>query len=182
LAIEAPDILEIEQVCDFAGTRVAQLQGLEHNYDASNDEPLSAWETNCLLKVQAWLKSLKSADQMDRVTLAVQTLREEGVLFWVDDEHPSAEVAAMITISSQHITKDASEWLEVSGNSLVRFDKADYGWFIPLGHLIHGEGDLPEGTPKSLIDAIEWAAGKGAEWLCIDRDGPTVDALTTFDW
>jgi hypothetical protein len=181
LAIEAPDILEIEQVCDFASTRLEQIS---EAVTTGDEEPLGEWEANCLPKVRAWLKSLKDADQMDRVKLALDTLKAEGALFWVDDD-AGMELDAILHISTAHIHEDTAARLDgtVKGNEhripgLTVFEKNDYGWFI---HTHIGE-EGSKHVPDELDVILQWCVDNGIVWLCLDRDAMEHPEFSKFDW
>lgn len=177
MAIEAPDILELEQLCDFAASRLAQLEGDQITMD---EQPATEWEKGCLTKTQAWLQGLKNADQMDRIMLAVQTLKDEGVLFWSDDA-AGLEIEAMITLSTAHIQESTVHWLNGLEHCPV-FPKADYGWWMYCGAADGETAIWHLDMPDELQAIIEWCHQNGIVWLCLDRDGMQVDQFSTFDW
>ena len=180
MAIEAPDILEIEQVCDFAETRLSQLEGDSISPD---EDPATEWERNCLTKTRAWLKSLKGADQMDRIKLAIKTLRDEGVLFWTDDDH-GLELDAILHVSTSHIHEDTAGRLTATVKNaegaipgLAVFEKSNYGWFV----YTHSDEPNPH-IPDELDTILQWCSQNGVMWLCLDADAGAHPEFSTFDW
>lgn len=167
MAIEAPDILEIEQVCDFARSRLNQLTGDEITMD---EDPPTEWEQGCLTKTQAWLQALKSLSDADKVRLAARSLDEVNY-----------GVETMLVISTAHITQETAKRLDdgvVEG--LILFPKGDYGWMIWVGNT-HTDGEI-KNAPDELDGLLKHCSALGVGWLCLDRDGVEHPDFCTFDW
>lgn len=179
MTIEAPDLTELAQLCDFAETRLNQLAGVDPNYNNSDDDAPSPWEWGCLTKAQAWLHSLKELNGAKKIELALEVLEEEGVV------QPGA-VERIVTISTAHITEQTNAGLGAlpyshNGNPwcLTTFPKGDFGWWVRVPQ----PGEMPPPyVPEELGNAIEYARSLGCTWLCLDRDGDKTHALPEFDW
>jgi hypothetical protein len=84
------------------------------------------------------------------------------------------EFARMLVISTAHVT-------DYTCNSYFPhyraacYAKGDYGYFLHVS-------EPHEADPADLRDVLEMARKADAEWLMIDRDGPTVSGLSTYDW
>lgn len=169
MAIETPDILEIEQVCDFAETRLEQISEAVTNGD---EDPLGDWEANCLPRVRSWLKRMKEVDASieERTKLATAQL--------TDDNYG---VETMLVLSTAHITRETAKTLEVMGCGqfgLVGFTKGEYGWIIHVST----EQPTDESAPDELDALIDHCRSLGINWLCLDRDGDEHPEFSTFDW
>lgn len=92
-----------------------------------------------------------------------------------------AEISRMFTLSTSHLSPLSDEKLSngEAGVSVAHM-KGDYGWFIYAGDNAADEGD--DEMPSDLAACIAKARALGCEWLCLDRDGPVMADLMTFDW
>lgn len=178
--------------CDACGgeTRIEWLDMKPHTVEVS-----LKYEVTCHKTVEVMAPHLEGAmrriDEGD-VPLGTPVLAGsagEWGLVWkqvgqnqslTPDPHPLGEVAAMLTLSTAHITYEASQYLEAPGEhpGLVVYEKRDYGFFIPLTDEI----PLPADMPLSIKDCMNYADSLGCTWLCFDRDGPVVDDLGTYEW
>lgn len=170
MALEAPDILEIEQVCDFAETRLEQISEAVTNGD---EDPLGDWEANCLTRVRTWLQKLKHLTDRDRVHLAARSLDEVNY-----------GVETMLVISTAHVTEETAAWLDALVHATERpfaiFPKADYGWMIWVGST-YADGEV-QSLPDELDNLMKHCTELGIGWLCLDRDGVQHPDFSTFDW
>lgn len=168
MALEAPDILEIEQVCDFAETRLEQISEAVSNGD---EDPLGDWEGNCLPRVRAWLQQMKQVDASieERTKLATAQLRDDNY-----------GVETMLVISTAHVTEETAKTLDMGSLpfGLVCHAKADYGWMIFVG-----SEEAEENTAPDELDAlIQHCRKLGIDWLCLDRDAAEHPEFSIFDW
>lgn len=107
------------------------------------------------------------------------------------------EIHKMLTLSTAHITPETANQLdeylgyfaeedpnhrpaeepEQQFEGLAVYPKAEYGWFIYIGH-----ADGAEGLPADLAYLIGFTQQQGCLWLCLDRDGDVVDDLISYEW
>lgn len=179
MTINAPDLLELAQLCDFAETRLNQLAGVDAHYDNSQDgDGPSPWEWGCLHKTSAWLKQLKDMPGAKKIEMALEILEEEGVV-------EPGSVERMLTISTAHITEDTARAIEdalakgAQPFGLTVFSKGDYGWMI---YAPVAEDAGPSQVPDELDNALAHTRDLACTWLCLDRDAEKTHALSEFDW
>lgn len=95
------------------------------------------------------------------------------------------EIAKMLTLSTAHITPETAKRLDKfvergersdDLDGIVAYGKADYGWFIFVGDA------KTRGLPADLKYLVNVAYNNDCLWLCLDRDGDTVDDLISYDW
>lgn len=91
-------------------------------------------------------------------------------------------------ISTTHITQEIATQLTNKGNDNPWCQCAswEYGFFLYLG------GPAKHRTPQALLDIKRWLAMQAEDlagtvqgefgWIRLDRDGPVVDGLPTYDW
>lgn len=176
--IEAPTLMELGQVCDFARTRLEQLDTGE--YDVAEQDPPSKWEWDCLEKTVAWLDQLKNATKADRLALVVKMLVElehtiDKPTLW------NQGMEKCWTISTGHLTEESAKVAETMGwgaFGLVGFTKADYGWWV------HVPKDLvrAKDTPDDVWNIIGLAHMMMCDWVCLDRDAAQTSLLAWHKW
>lgn len=168
MAVEAPSILELEQVCDFASTRLEQIgEGVANGYS----EPLGEWEAECLPKTLAWLQQMQSIEKSveERTKLATAQLNDDNY-----------GVETMLVISTGHVTGDTANALDnvTTDFGFAIFPKGDHGWMIH----IPAEANPEEEAPDELDALIAHCRKLGINWLCLDRDAAEHPEFTIFDW
>jgi hypothetical protein len=92
------------------------------------------------------------------------------------------EIAKMLVLSTAHVDEDTA--LRLTKGMLptdfctTYFAKGGYGWFMHVSEEIADR----EANPQSLANCLDFAVRHGCQWIMFDRDGDTVDELTTYDW
>ncbi|MFE7817731.1 hypothetical protein ACFU1R_05955 [Priestia megaterium] len=96
------------------------------------------------------------------------------------------EINQMLSLSTAHVTKDASEWLDGQAKltkdnkmDLITYPKGGYGWFIPLYDEMFDEGKI---IPDSVLFIIGYAMGKGCQWIMFDHEIEPIDELPKYVW
>lgn len=92
------------------------------------------------------------------------------------------EISKMLTISTAHLTYTTAHRI-LAVKSIVAYKKDIYGYFIHID-VDNGVEEIDDAAdiPDDLKAAMKYALKNGCEWLCVDRDGPAVDELPTYDW
>lgn len=86
------------------------------------------------------------------------------------------EIDKMLTLSTAHIDQESANYLDEESD-LVVYSKHEFGWFVYTG-----ESTYLLTVPEPLKRVIRFAQSKGCAWLCLDRDGQTIDELTIYNW
>lgn len=105
---------------------------------------------------------------------------------------PQLETPRMLMLSTGHLTLDTAQRINADQRRVCQeprdedlpllFRKGDDGWFIPIiGDVAETLEDRP-GCPADLIAIRKLAEANGCTWIMLDRDGPVVDALPSYDW
>jgi len=86
-------------------------------------------------------------------------------------------------ISTAHITREDAARLdqEAIGHPPVRYPLGEYGWLInvePSDWVTMKE----LGYSDALLAILMRCKKENCSFLRLDRDGPTVEGLTVFDW
>jgi hypothetical protein len=76
--------------------------------------------------------------------------------------------------STCHIRKDVSKSI-TDIESLIVYPH-DYGWWVFVPEEIYDD------VPKCLRDILFYARGGNAQWVKLDVDGWTWDALPKYNW
>jgi len=168
MGIEAPTLLELEQLCDFAEARLTQL-ATESGSEWDGADPPTEWEWGCLGKTRAWLLQLKKMNTGDKIQLAASSLQEA---------HSAA--SAMLTVSTSHITAETAHNLNEKDGCYDLFvcPKGEYGWFIFVPH----PSFMPEGVPTDLLTLLQRCQALNVQWLCLDCDGEIITGIPIYDW
>lgn len=166
MAIDAPDLNEIRQVCDFAEVRLQQL--------LDDNEDISAWEENTVHRVRKWTHQIDAMTPRDKVKLAARTLDEVNY-----------GVETIFVISTSHVTEETGKLLDGQANGvnnidgLVVYPHGEYGWLMWVGSNYPDE--ITE-APDELDNLLKHCSEIGVGWLLLDRDGPQHPDFSTFDW
>lgn len=99
---------------------------------------------------------------------------------------PGLETPRMLVLSTSHITLETNTMFAFSTDDVPQFfPKAPWGapddnlgWIIPL---VEGE-PFPHTCPGDLLSIHLLAIQHGCTWIMLDRDGPVVASLPTYDW
>lgn len=167
MAVEAPDLNEIRQVCDFADTRLQQL--------IKSKEPPSEWEENAVYRVRAWTHEIEAMKPRDTIKLAAQTI-----------DQTNYGVETIWTLSTSHVTQETGKMLDAQAegapaiDGLVVYPHSDYGWLIWVGNT-YADGDI-KNAPDELDNLLKHCTELGVGWLLLDRDAAQNPDFTTFDW
>lgn len=91
----------------------------------------------------------------------------------------------MLTISTSHLTKCDNEFLV--SNTCNQFLEPylltyTYGFIIRRVMREVIDHFIEEGASQNLIAILEFSISNNFEILEIDRDGPNLSALSTYDW
>lgn len=90
------------------------------------------------------------------------------------------EISNTLLVSTSHITKDMAQRLENRDLSIIDttsvYEKGEYGWWL----YVQTEDD--EAWPPELTALMRLARANRCEWLCLDRDGPTIEGMVTYEW
>lgn len=85
-------------------------------------------------------------------------------------------------ISTAHITeadaKALKEMVEHWNPALIVYELAEYGWLIYVSQFPLLNANI---SPE-LQHLLEAARAQGCTFLRLDRDGPVIDGLPTFEW
>jgi len=94
------------------------------------------------------------------------------------------EIHRMLTLSTAHIQESTANLFDLNTDDLPIFyekgtdDGDTYGWFIPI---VAGE-PFPHTCPTDLLAIRALAESQGCDWIMLDRDGDTTEALPTWEW
>lgn len=99
---------------------------------------------------------------------------------------PQLETPRMLVLSTSHITAETNTMFAFCTDDVPQFfPKAPWGapddnlgWIIPL---VEGE-PFPHTCPGDLLGIHLLAIQHGCTWIMLDRDGPVVASLPTYDW
>ena len=87
------------------------------------------------------------------------------------------EIEKTLVLNTQHITVEASKWLDSSACGMV-IDPYAYGW-----RFYAGATPIPYAMPhKSIKACVNLAQANDCLWVKFDRDGPLVKELPTYKW
>lgn len=95
-----------------------------------------------------------------------------------------SSVKQYLDVSTAHITEITSKWLhsQVSARGsdmTLAVYEYEEGFFIP----VHDKDDLLDARiPQDLWVLLVYAAAKGTSLIQLDRDGPKIDTLKTYEW
>ncbi len=111
-----------------------------------------------------------------------------------DNEESNAEqpeICAMVTISTEHITKATASALHkiihrhpaYSKEAMAWptvYEKGEYGYFLYIPDDLY---DLENAMPTDLFACCCYAAAHDCTWLVLDRDGPIMaNDLPAYEW
>lgn len=95
------------------------------------------------------------------------------------------EIEHHLVVSTEHISKEDSELLEVSNDTscCVSADPTPFGWRVYIGVDEYIRKYLKnDGFTNEFIDICEIAKSLKCKWINFDCDGPTYDELVKFNW
>ena len=92
------------------------------------------------------------------------------------------DTRTVLVLSTSHIEQSTSEWLEgeaAAEENATSIDVASsiYGFWM----YVHDEWEVDQ-YPADLCRVFEFCKEHGFSYLCLDRDGDTVDGLPVFHW
>ena len=121
-------------------------------------------------------------DEGDTVTNNYVSIEDgDDTLFYVVEEkeiETEADLSAMITVSSAHITKETADLLAENKLDLAVFPKGGYGWYIACPDI----NDRPNDLPLDLYRLLDLAYVYNCGILCIDGEGKKVIGFPEYDW
>ena len=99
----------------------------------------------------------------------------------------SPEIHGMLCLSTAHLTRFASDYLEKaceamsvadseSGIPLNAYRKDVFGYFVAITDDVVDNPEIPE----SILSCMRYAVSHGADWLMFDSDGPIVRELPDY--
>jgi len=99
---------------------------------------------------------------------------------------PGLETPRMLVLSTAHITQHTNDLFQMMTDDVPLFFTKDTrgdpgdnaGWIIP----IVGDEPFPHTCPADLLAIRELAESAGCTWIMLDRDGPVVDGLPSYEW
>ena len=95
-------------------------------------------------------------------------------------ESAKENIESALVLSTAHITEQTSALLTSDAiDGLAVYPKGEYGFFVYVPE--ESSEDISD-CPKDLMACIEAAKERGCEWLMLDRDAETLEALPTYDW
>lgn len=84
----------------------------------------------------------------------------------------------MLEISTRHLTPETIEKLEEDSiDEVAVYRKGDHGFFLCSFYV-----DEHNNLPADLVDVLEYAAGRDAEWIMLEPDAETVNGLPVYKW
>lgn len=167
--IEAPDINELYQLCDFAETRLEQIAGATDFDDGGNDDPPSEWEWGCLNKTRAWLKQLKEITPEQEIDMAMAVLKKY---------RESHGVMVVLDLSTDHLSQETKlAWLDGKLEPYLTYRYDDTGWWL---WTCVGEPEL-EKVPEDLQTIIRKASELGYEWIRFDKYSPRAHGFPVYE-
>lgn len=86
------------------------------------------------------------------------------------------EIHAFIVLSTAHVTLDTA--VEMDEDGIPRFNRLPGGYFGPA--LVKSER-WPH-LQEDLALVMDAALRHGATWIRLDRDGPVLGGLPTYEW
>ncbi len=93
----------------------------------------------------------------------------------------------MLDLSLGHLSPRTIHFLDEQDSrddipSLILYEKALYGYFIPLiPEEEDGQTFEERGYPEDLIRVLRFAMERGCSWLMLDVDGEMTDQLPFWD-
>lgn len=103
----------------------------------------------------------------------------------------NAEVNRIITLSTEHLSEGDAEYLELHVDPIPGISvylkrdcttNEDYGFFIYLYDITTETEQALRIKHPSIWQCINYARAHDALVICLDRDGPNVPTLTSYDW
>ena len=89
------------------------------------------------------------------------------------------ETRKTICISTGHLPEEEMSYIENNPDECSLIFNSDYGVLLTLNWDF--DPVLEDNAPQ-FVKVIDWALKEGADWLNLDCDAPTVDALPTYEW
>lgn len=98
------------------------------------------------------------------------------------------EVRKMLTITTAHVSLEATGWLAIEGMKAAKGDPHDppvihmastmHGWIF----YCHGEDDKFTGLPADVTAIMKKARSLGCDYVMLDGDAETIEGLPVYDW
>ena len=166
--LETPDILELEQLCDFAQTRLEQLNG-DTGFDDYDEDLPSEWEWSCLHKTRAWLKKLKNITPQQEIDMALEVLKKH---------QSNPRVRTFLDLSTAHLTEETRlRWANGEFDKFLTYVADPYGWWLWTG----SEEGLLQQVPADIHAVVAYARNLGCDWIKFDRDAEIVNDLPVYE-
>ncbi|PZP71801.1 hypothetical protein [Methylorubrum populi] len=135
---------------------------------------------------------INASAMRESVRFFLQGARRDGQITPEDDqEHamltdvevrlvsPGLELPRMLVLSTSHLRQETAQLLEADEAGVIRHEKGEYGWIIPI---IDNPSNEPPPNLTDLVGIYGLARSVGATWIMLDRDADTVDGLETWEW
>jgi len=166
--LKAPDLMELEQLCDFAQTRLEQLNG-DTGFDDLDEDPPSEWEWSCLFKTRAWLKQLQAITPEQEIAMALDVLKKY---------RESHGVMGVLELSTDHLTPETKiAWLDGKLEPYLTYRYDDMGWWLWTG----SEEGLLQQVPADIRAVVVYARNLGCDWIRFDREACYVNGLPVYE-
>ncbi len=98
---------------------------------------------------------------------------------------PRLEITSILTLSTVHVSEKTREMLdeepETNTMTLSVYQKSDYGWFVYIPDDVAKGLESKDGIPEDLKACVTLAIEHGCSILCLDCDGPELDALAKYE-
>lgn len=91
----------------------------------------------------------------------------------------SYEIESIIVLSTAHITQETAEAFELEHLPFTVW-KCEYGFVVSARNFETDQ--FKPSIPEDLAAVQVLARDNGCRYIMLDRDGPTVEELSTFDW
>lgn len=89
------------------------------------------------------------------------------------------ELPSMLVLSTSHLRQETAQLLEADEAGVIRHEKGEYGWIIPI---IDNPSNEPPPNLTDLVGIYGLARSVGATWIMLDRDADEVAGLETWEW
>lgn len=89
-------------------------------------------------------------------------------------------IESVLTLSTNHITKEDVEMLSKKENSFIA--EFNYGFFLFTEPVLNLLNMIDNKYSKAFKEVVSLASQLNCQYICLDRDADCIDELQTFDW
>ena len=168
-----------EGECNTAWTEAVLFneRGCEVTCSEPSEEYFGRWELQCGSDKYVIDVIVKDPPEIDKMmTICTSHLTKETARRLDEDIYDNEDLSELVFYPKislpVNVIKEASP---------LEIDDGSYGWWIHIPKVSDDFHEL-ESLPEDLFRCVKYAHAHGCAWLCLDRDGATVDGLPEYDW